>query len=193
MSNFTNIQIQRFKRAATALKKEKSISQSEALNCMAKRNGFSNWPLLMKNFNGQISEPAESSLNHQDLLKICLEFIQNLNDAQVFTLCWSGSLWIDREDTLKGQITVDSLYAMGSASDGAIRQYGASLGAIMLTKFDGIADQFVEDEDDFGTQLLLSRAQVIYTPVTGRQVLISCLSNCIVDDFDSLMAKLNED
>lgn len=192
MSNFSSNQIQRFKREATALKKQLSISQSESLNFIAKREGYSNWPMLMKAFNSQIPS-TNSNFNAQDLLEICLNFIQNLNDAQVFTLCWNGSLWIDREDFLSDQVTVESLDAMGSAGDSAIRQYADGLGIILLTNFDGIADQFIlgSDEDDFGNQLVPSHNQEIYTPTVGRRVLISCLSNSLDGDFDSLVARLD--
>ena len=192
MSNFSSNQIKSFKREATALKKQLSISQSESLNFRAKREGYSNWPTLMKAFNNQIPS-TYSNFNAQDLLEICLDFIQNLNDAQVFTLCWNGSLWIDREDFLSDQVTVESLDAMGSVGDSAIRQYAAGLGSILLTSFDGIADQFIleDDEDDFGNQLVPSHDQVIYTPVVGRQVLINCLSDSLGADFDSLVARLD--
>ena len=195
---FTQKQIDNFKREAKVMRKASGQSQSEALDCIAKREGFANWSLLMRDRGlGPIEnfESPKNQFGHKSMLEVVERFIRALDSSLIFCLCWNGSIWVDRDDARDDEITVESLHALGNHRDSATRQYAGNVGAVYFTNFDGLADYFVlEDDEDYeGNPRKPGLDQVMYTTEVGRQTLLDCVRRDLESDFDSLMIGLEQD
>ena len=196
-TTFTSNQIERFKREATAMKKATGLTHAEALDNIANREKFANWSLLMKAahvdaLSQQNPVPQKSSLTYEKLLSVCQRYIEE-NDS-TYTLCRNGSLWIDRRAVLNGNVTINSLHALGPRGDSRTRQYASDIGALPLTDFDGLADTFVldTDEDEDGNPIEPGSGQLLYTANVGRRKLLECIQHGLEGDFDALMARIDE-
>jgi uncharacterized protein YozE (UPF0346 family) len=61
--SFSLTQVERFRREAKKLKRERSITHNEALDRIAQHNGFSNWSLLAKHSDTAIASTTAESLS----------------------------------------------------------------------------------------------------------------------------------
>jgi hypothetical protein len=192
-TTFTVKEIANLKREARDRKRSSGLKVSMELDSIAQEQGFSNWSLLMKTTAHEKAEPSDDQsqpVTGNALLQICLQYISELDGKSIRKMCWSGSLWVDKSDVLNGTVTLDSLHTLGVCWDGITRQYAREIGAVLLTSFEGFADQFVDAEDEDGNKLKPARGQTTYTTEAGRSALMEVLQTGFDGDFDGLMADL---
>ena len=199
-------EITRFKLEAKMLKKANNWSHHEGLDAIAKREGFPTWSVLMKNSKKQ--EKNKCHVSNQGMVSFTvlrnavLEFVARLNDAAIYSLCsGNGSLWVDIDDVISGDLDANSFQDLGHARDGATVEYADRINAILLIDLDGFAYGFVfedendddddddDDEDDFPRVAL---GQEIYSTQSGRQALLDCIDNAIPSEYDSLSVRIDD-
>lgn len=190
---FTAGEIANLKREARDRKRSSGLKLNMELDSIAQEQGFSNWSLLMKTTAHEKAEPSNPQsepITREVLMHICLQYIRELDGKSVRKMCWSGSLWIDKSDVFNGTITLDSLHTLGVCWEGLTRQCAREIGAVLLTSFEGFADQFVNAEDEDGNELYPARGETTYTTEAGRSALMEVFQAGFDSDFDRLMADL---
>jgi hypothetical protein len=198
-TTFTSKQIGRFKREAKAIEKATGCIHARSLDIIAERENFGNWSLLMKASRTNASSAKksvtlQSVLTFKTLLDVCQRFIKSLEEHTIYTLCWNGSLWIDKSAVLNGNLTINNLNALGPRGDSRISQYGSDIGSVLLTDFDGLAELFVldTDEDDNGNPIEPGPSQLLYTPDTGRRELLDCIQRSLEADFEAVLVCIED-
>jgi hypothetical protein len=192
-TTFSVREIANFKREARDRKRSSGLKLNMELDSIAQEQGFSNWSLMMKTTAHEKAEPSNDQrepITRDALLRICLQYILELDGKSIRKLCWSGSLWVDKSDVFSGTVTLDSLHTLGVCWDSITRQCAREIGAVLLTSFEGVADQFVDDEDEDGNKLKPARGQTTYTTEAGRSALMEVFQTGFDGDFDGLMVDL---
>lgn len=193
----TPLHIDRLKREAKRLARNARIPLHEALAQMAKREGFQGWELLIRTVSdvSAVSTPATSSDLKPDakgrigpaltahIKASCIQFIQQINDEDVFRACWNGSIWISLHDVENGKVDVDSFDVLGPKDDGVWSKIGCSMGMTPLLDFDGLPEYFVlDDEDNDGESVVPNEHQEMYNTDVGRAKLAEIAAYSIDGD-----------
>lgn len=114
------------------------------------------------------------------------EFVERLDEDDVYRLCRGGSIWIDKGDARYGDVDKDSFEVLGSASDSRATEYGEGVGACCLIDFDGMADGFVfEDGIDYDENEMDAETEaMLYSEEKGRRGLMFCVESRLDGDLD---------
>ena len=197
---FSTGKILRFLREAKALKVKLSISHSAALDTIARREGYPDWATLKRNASKSVplaheapEQPVPSFLTLERFLDVCFEFIETLDDEDVYCLAWSGSLWINIQSARCGQVDADDLLALGRVMDGLTREAGWRAEAILAINFEGLAERFVleDDVDDDGQPVVPEEGvTVMYSTDAAREELLSSLDATFERDYERLVEGL---
>jgi len=114
------------------------------------------------------------------------QFVEHLPAEQVQTLCMNGSIWARPLFMEAQEQAVPTFIAGGPADDMAMRQWAASEGLVLLCDFNGLADAFVDDDQE------PHQSAVRFTAEAGRAELLSCVDRDFAGDFDGFLASLPE-
>lgn len=123
------------------------------------------------------------------------EFVEGLDEDNVYRLCRGGSIWIDKDDARFGAVDQDSFEVLGSTSDSRVTEYGESIGACCLIDFDGLADGFVFDDgiDDDEDEMDAETEVMLYSEEKGRKGLMFCVESSLDGDLDQVWQQELED
>lgn len=183
-TKFSPKQIQNFKNRAKKIKSALGIKHAEALDQIAAENGFKNWSLLAK---------SSAVSGEQSLLNRCKDYINQIGSDDVLRLCRNGSLWVKKDDVLSNKITLQSFESLGPRSDQITIQFARQIGAVLLTDFDGVYDSFLfEDEDEDEDSGNTDSQLIVYTPESGRKLLIDLLESSIASDEVAMLVCIDE-
>ena len=179
---FTAAQIYCFKREAKSISKTSGLSHSHSLDFIAKREGFSNWPMLLKNSaNSQINPDNSTQLTPNSFHDCIRDFIEYMDQESVDCICRrNGSIWVQLDDVILNELDDDSFIVLGKAQDGAVKEYASRHNLVLVVDYDGMADRFVSnteidfDEDD-EIQPEIHPSQQIYTMNIGREAILKDL------------------
>ncbi|BAP87826.1 putative uncharacterized protein [Burkholderiales bacterium GJ-E10] len=142
-----------------------------------------------------MTEFVDSKEARTNFVTAVREFVEDLSDETVAMLCKSnGSIWVDLDDALSGDVTSASFDALGSISDRAQREAGERGGMIVALDLDGVADGFVVDSglDDDEAPILPDQQE--YSPERGRSTLLQYVDLMLMaGDLDSLFFHLAEE
>ncbi len=203
---FTTLEIDRLKREAKRLSRNSKIPLNEALAQIASREGYRGWELLVR---AEIIHPIQMAHTHgaelkpdeggrigdaltAHILANCVQFINDLNDDDVFRACWSGSIWIQRQDVLAGTVGINSFQVLGPCQDSYWQDIGQSRAMTCLLNLDGLAENFIleGDIDDDGEPVKPNHLQQLYSPKTGRSKLIETLKYSIQSEISRIEVAL---
>lgn len=121
------------------------------------------------------------------------KFVLSLPDAEILGLCRNGSIWLEVESALKGEVTQGDFYALGLAHDSNTIQLGFSKNLALIFNFDGLADAFCgnyidSDDEEFYASTSLPK----YNPEFGRKLLADSIESNFDCDFDSFVHRVTE-
>jgi hypothetical protein len=123
------------------------------------------------------------------------EFVQELDEDDVYRLCRGGSIWIDKDDARFGVVDQDSFEVLGSTSDSRVTEYGERIDACCLIDFGGLADGFVFDDgiDDYEDGMDAETEEMLYSEEKGRKALSDCVEASLGGDLDRVFCQELED
>jgi hypothetical protein len=186
--SLTSLCVDRLKRKAKRIAKSAAVPLHEAQLQVARSEGFSSWEILQRSAARHVVAPnpckptrlkpdANGCIGPALAAHIeatCIEFINGLDEDEVFRACWSGSIWISLDHVENGTVGVNSFAALGSRHDGIWQQIGYADGMVPLLDLDGLAEMFVleDDEDDDGEPVVPDGYQVMYDVDVGRAELL---------------------
>ncbi|MBC3809676.1 hypothetical protein H8K52_20275 [Undibacterium seohonense] len=131
----------------------------------------------------------DSGLVRRELEK----FVLSLPDAEILVLCRNGSIWLEVESALKGEVTQGDFYALGLAHDSNTIQLGLTNNLALIVNLDGLADAFYEDHiDGDDKEFYASSSLPKYNLELGKQLLADSIRLSFESDFDSFVHRVTE-
>lgn len=121
------------------------------------------------------------------------KFVLSLPDAEILGLCRNGSIWLEVDSALKGEVTQGDFYALGLAQDSNTIQLGFSNNLALIVNFDGLADAFCEDYiDGEDEEFYASSSLPKYNLELGKKLLADSIELSFESDFDSFVHRITE-
>jgi len=121
------------------------------------------------------------------------KFVLSLSDAEILGLCRNGTIWLEVDSVLKGEVTQDDFYTLGLAQDSNTIQLGFSNKLRLICNFDGLADAFFEDYiDGEDGDFYASSSLPNYDPEIGKKILTESIELNFESDFDSFVHRVTE-
>ncbi len=119
------------------------------------------------------------------------KFVLSLPDAEILGLCRNGSIWLEVESVLKGELIQDDFYALGFAHDSNTIQLGLTNNLALIVNFDGLADAFYEDYIDGEDEEFYAPSSLPkYNLELGKKLLADFIKLSFESDFDSFVQRV---
>ena len=197
---FSSAKIERFKREAKAIAKSDGLSHSEALEKLARREGYKDWGLLAHNAKKQGFEAPAIEVESAGVLTLeafregLTQFLKALSAGGVRQLCGGdASLWVRVEEVAGGKLDCRHIEVLGAASNHVYRQYARQNDLLLAINYEGMGEGFVfpEDVDDDGEPIQPDHSSVKFTTKEGRTQLLQALSANGEWEYEGLIDKFN--
>lgn len=127
-----------------------------------------------------------ADLERVDIHAALRQFVEYLPADKVQLLCMNGSIWARPLFLEAQEKAAPAFIAAGRAGDVAVRRWAASEGLVLLCDFNGLAEAFVDDDEE------ADRLAVRFSTESGRAELLACVDRDFAGDLDGFLARLPE-